>query len=142
MNALDPIKIDPRPCEWCDLTVDRHKMVDKGEGPEFFCEDISPGNMTLDELERRADLIRQEEIAAIVERWELADPRDRWRHTGEPRPRTVGASATTRGKPRVPQSTIDAFKYVVSLGDPDHLARWLRDHSDVSAALLKEVGSC
>jgi hypothetical protein len=41
MNAispeLDPIEIDPRPCELCGLTIDRHEMVDDGEGPVFFC---------------------------------------------------------------------------------------------------------
>ena len=36
----EPIEIDPRPCELCGLTIDRHQIVDNGEGPEFFC--LSP----------------------------------------------------------------------------------------------------
>ncbi len=62
----EPIEIDPRPCLLCGLTIDRHDMVDDGEGPEFFCADLSPDEMTLPELERRAELRRQEELAAIM----------------------------------------------------------------------------
>jgi cytidylate kinase len=78
-------------------------------------------------------------VDEIVRRLELADPRDRWKHAGElaPAPEVIPtAIARKRG---VPTSTIEAFKYVVSVGNPDHLAKWLRDHSDVAAALLKEV---
>ena len=28
----DPIELDPRPCGNCGLTVDRHQMIDSGEG--------------------------------------------------------------------------------------------------------------
>jgi len=42
--------------------------------------------MTLAELERRAELTREIEIAAMVRQMELDDPRDRWKHTGEPPP--------------------------------------------------------
>ena len=28
---LDPIDGDPRPCELCGCTIDRHEMVDDGE---------------------------------------------------------------------------------------------------------------
>jgi hypothetical protein len=38
-----------------------------------------------------------------------------------------------------PKATIDAFKYVVALGDPEYLAKWLRDHSDVAPVLLKQL---
>ncbi len=80
--------------------------------------------------------------ASIARQWELADPRDRWRHTGELPPAPEVIPTTTLRSTRVPSSTVDAFKYVASLGDPEHLAHWLRDHSDVAAALLKEVGPC
>jgi hypothetical protein len=73
---LDPLEIDPRPCELCGLTVDRHEMVDHGEGPEFFCADLSPDEMTLDELERRAELRRQEDIVAIMARMDAMDGPD------------------------------------------------------------------
>ena len=45
-----PIEIDPRPCEFCGLTIDQHRMIDTGEGPEFYCIDVSPDEMTIDEL--------------------------------------------------------------------------------------------
>ena len=137
---MDPIEVDPRPCEHCDLTIDRHRRVDTEEGPEFFC--LPADELDLDELELRAELIRQVEVAAIVRDMELNDPRDRWRHTGERPPNLVDVPAPPRSKPRVAQSTVDAFKYVVSLGDPEYLANWLRDHSDVAADLLKGVGEC
>jgi hypothetical protein len=107
-----PIEIDPRPCELCGRTIDEHDCVDDGEGPEFFCypdEDV-------------------------VTEWQLADPRDAWRHTGEPPPpasvrnsdiSTQRARATPYSTPQV---TVAAFIYVVRLDDPDYLARWLDQH--------------
>jgi hypothetical protein len=139
---LAPIEIDPRPCEHCGLTIDRHRCVDAGEGPEFFCLDPLPEDLDVGELERRDELRRLEEVAAIVRRCELADIRDRWKHTGEKPPAIVDVPPALRSKPRVPRSTADAFKHVAALGDPDRLARWLRDHSDVAADLLKEVAEC
>src|SRR3984893_15426030 len=82
--------------------------------------------------------------AEIVRRWELADPRDRWKHTGEPPPTErvrnsdIGARSAPASRPhRTPQATIDAFWYVVSLKDPDRLSAWLRDHPRDTARLLK-----
>jgi hypothetical protein len=124
MNAIQPlpIEIEPRPCAQCGLTIDRHQMVDDGEGPEFFC-----ANIPLDELERRAELRREEEMAAMLMQWELADPRDRWRHTGEPKP--VIPPDLARQEPYAPpQSTVDAFWVVLDRGDPQALAAWLADH--------------
>src|SRR5207248_7342383 len=68
-----PLELDPRPCELCGLTIDRHEMVDDGEGPIFYCPDLPPDEMTLDELERRAELIRQIEIAEIMARMDAMD---------------------------------------------------------------------
>jgi hypothetical protein len=101
MNAISPIEIepnplaiDPRPCELCGLTIDRHRMVDHGEGPEFWCYPDDD----------------------IVTRWELADPRDAWRHTGEAPPPASVRNSDISGRPasaakpyRTPQATIDAF---------------------------------
>src|SRR4030081_3485577 len=116
MNAVSPlpIEIDPRPCERCGLKIERHQMVDEGEGPEFFCLDVPVDELTLDELERRAELRRQEEIAAIVRDWEMDEPRDRWRHTGEPRPAPHPPPAPPREPYAPPQATLDAFRFVVS----------------------------
>jgi hypothetical protein len=134
MNAislveLDPdlLEIDPRPCELCGLTIDRHEMVDHGEGPEFLCFDWPPDELTLPELERRAELRRQEDIAAQLARWEAQDALA----PCEPLP------------PREPEpyrpaaSTVDAFWYVVQLGNPDRLKTWMRDHPKDAPTLLK-----
>src|SRR5258705_9492676 len=122
-----PIEIDPRPCVLCGLTIDRHDMVDDGEGPLFFCTEIvgaglssttaarlSPDEMTIPELEHRAELIRQLEVAAILARLE-------WPAFVPPPPR--------QPEPYRPaQSTVDAFWYVAGLDDADYLKRWLAEH--------------
>jgi hypothetical protein len=139
MNAIviplelepDPIEIDQRPCELCGLTIDRHDMVDDGEGPIFYCPDLSPDEMTLVELERRAELRRQEQVAAIMARWEAQDalapcepvpPR-------EPEPY------------RPAQSTVDAFWFVVGLRDPERFKAWLADRPKDSPFLLQLLES-
>jgi hypothetical protein len=107
-----PIEIDPRPCELCGRTIDQHDCLDHGEGPEFFC--FPDGDIVTD--------------------WELADARDAWRRTGAPPPpasvRNSDIAAKPAGAPRyrTPQSTIDAFWYVVRLDDPNYLKRWLAQH--------------
>ena len=128
MNAIPllPIEIDPRSCGLCGLTIDRHEMVDEGEGPEFFCVDVPVDELTLDESERRAELRRQEEVAAIVGRWEATDCAagvHRW--TPKPEPY------------RPASSTVAAFFYVVALDDVDRLKAWLADHPNDAATLLK-----
>jgi hypothetical protein len=113
---FDLLEIDPRPCELCGLTSDRHDMVDDGEGPQFYCPDLSPDEMTLDELERRAELRRQEEVAAILARMDAMD---------------VPFNPTAPREPlpyRTPEATVNAFWYVVRLGDPEYLTRWLSQH--------------
>jgi hypothetical protein len=86
----------------------------------------------------------QSSVDDILRRWELADPRDGWRHTGETPPPAAFRNSDISGKPvdnprryRTAQSTIDAFWYVVRLDDPDYLARWLADHPRDAAHLLK-----
>jgi hypothetical protein len=121
-DAIDPECL----CEHCEYVLREHS------GPERLC----PTGTEADY------------VATIIRQWELDDPRDAWRHTGE-----LAPSARRSGAPygagvgqdvslrlyRTPQSTIDAFKYVASLGDPAYLAKWLRNHSDVATDLLKEV---
>jgi hypothetical protein len=133
MNAislveLDPdlLEIDPRPCELCGLTIDRHEMVDHGEGPEFLCFDWPPDELTLPELERRAELRRQEDISAQLARWEAQDALA----PCEPLP------------PREPEpyrpaaSTVDAFWYAVGLRDPERFKAWLADRPKDAPFLL------
>jgi hypothetical protein len=123
---LTPVEIDPRPCQLCGLTIDQHIMIDDGEGPGFFCEATDS---------HAIDLVRQ---------WELADPRDAWRHTGEPPPPEIvrnsdisGKQANTPPPYRTPQATVDAFWYVVSLCNPERLKAWLVDHPQDAPFLLK-----
>jgi hypothetical protein len=118
------LAIDPRPCGLCGLTIDRHEMVDRGEGPEFFCLDLAPDELTPPELERRAELRRQEDIAAILARWEALGPPD-VPPPREPEPYRPAAS------------TVDAFWFVVGLDDAARLAGWLRERPKDAPLLLK-----
>jgi hypothetical protein len=95
----EPIEIDPRPCELCGCTID--------------------------DMEELIYLL----AADLITQWERADPRDCWRHTGEQEPRAVEMPRAPAQPYRTPQSTIDAFFYVVRLGDPDYLTQWLAQHS-------------
>jgi hypothetical protein len=108
----DPIEIDPRSCELCGRKIDQHERVDTPEGPEFFC---FPDD-------------------DIVTSWELADPRDSWRHTGEPPPPVSVRNSDIAAKPnaprsyRTPQATVDAFFCVLKTKDAAGIAEWLADH--------------
>jgi hypothetical protein len=132
-----PIELEPRPCDLCGLTVDRHEIVDDGEGPIFYCVDLSPDEMTLDELERRTELIRLVEVAEIMARMETSDPRDRWRHTGEPPPRPPAEPPRRREPFRPAESTVAAFWYVVGLADPEKFKAWIADHPKDARFLIK-----
>jgi hypothetical protein len=131
-RETEPLLIDPRPCELCGLSIDRHEMVDHGEGPEFFCTDLAPDEMTLPELERRAELRRQEDIAGIFARIEA----------------TVGAAIVPRAEPepyRPAASTVDAFRYLVAAGDVGRLKGWLADRpkdAPLLLALLESPATC
>jgi hypothetical protein len=120
---LAPIEIDPRPCSLCGLTIDRHEQDDTPEGPEFFCTDVPLDELTLEELDRRAELRRQEDIAAIFSRWNEMAP----------------AEPVEPEQPiyRTPASTVSAFRYVLGLDDPDHLTRWLAAHPADAPYLFK-----
>jgi hypothetical protein len=124
---LQPLEIDPRPCEWCGLTIDQHRMVDDGEGLEFFCQDLSLNELTLPELERRAELIRQIEVAEIFARLEAMD---------DPSKRRLQPPAAAPPY-RTPQSMVDAFFYVARLNDADYLKRWLKRHPRDAETLCK-----
>jgi hypothetical protein len=98
------------PCELCGLTKDRHEMIADGDGPPLlWCIDVSPDEMWLAELQRRAELRRQ--AAILAEREAMArEPAPRRR---EPKPY------------RTPEATAAAFLYLVSLGEPERLDAWL-----------------
>jgi hypothetical protein len=113
------------PCEWCGLTIDHHLCVDTPEGPEFHCDEIEMG------------------AADIMRRWELADPRDRWKHIGEPASPAHVRKSDVSEKPksatpyRTPQSTIEAFLFVARTYDTAYVKRWLERHPQDAATLAK-----
>jgi hypothetical protein len=121
----DPIEIDPRPCVLCGRTIDLHEMVDEGDGPIFFCFELSP-EMTLAELECRAELRRQEEVAAIFARLEaMDDPSKRPPLRTEPDPYRPAAS------------TVSAFWHLVGVRDPERLREWLGNHPQDAPTLIQ-----
>jgi hypothetical protein len=84
----------------------------------------------------------------LVAQWEHDDPRDAWRHTGDLAPPANVRNSDITAKPangpkpyRTPKSTIDAFWYVVRLGDPERLAAWLDDHPKDELFLLNLLES-
>jgi hypothetical protein len=74
--------------------------------------------------------------AETVRGWELSDPRDRWKHTGEHKPK-VRSMATKPTPYAPPQSTVDAFLHVAALDDIKRLEAWLDDHRRDAPILLK-----
>jgi hypothetical protein len=82
------------------------------------------------------DEIPSDRAAQLVRQLKLADPRDRWRHTGELPPGSdLGVPAPRH---RAPQATIDAFWYVVRQDDAEYLGRWLANHP-LDASHLHEI---
>jgi hypothetical protein len=83
--------------------------------------------MTIDELERRAALIRQIEVAEIMARMDATDAME------------GPSKAPPRAEPelyRPAASTVGAFWYLVNLRDSERFKAWLRDHSDDAPFLL------
>ncbi|MCG2639656.1 MULTISPECIES: hypothetical protein [Bradyrhizobium] len=74
----------------------------------------------------------------LLMQWELDDRRDRWRWTGE-LPSAEPADIVEKRVYSTSQSTRDAFAFVVSTGDAERLAAWLRNHPDDAAALLETL---
>jgi hypothetical protein len=73
--------------------------------------------------------------ADLLAQWELADPRDRWKHTGEAAPSASVRNSDISGTPanaprpyRPAASSIEAFLFVARNYDAAVLARWLDDH--------------
>lgn len=120
------IEIDPRPCEHCGLTLEQHLTVEGLEGDEHYCQPLDVA-LYLAAIEQQ-------------ERWERADPRDAWRHTGAARPPDDvrnGPPPQTAPYYRTPQSTVDAFWCVVREGNEDKLIAWLGDRPRDAPHLLQ-----
>jgi hypothetical protein len=77
----------------------------------------------LEELERRAELRRQEEVGGVVAGMKAMD-----RPTPQPKPKPSYRTA---------ESTVGAFWYVVAQRDPDQLKTWLAAHPKDAPFLLK-----
>lgn len=108
-------------------------------GEAFAMADLIPDAHD-DELAEACEQEIMLRAADLVAQWEIADPRDRWRHTGEPRP--IVRPAPPRREPyRTPQSTVDAFLYVAALDYVAHLKAWLDDHRKDAPILLKLLES-
>jgi hypothetical protein len=80
----------------------------------------------------------------IMRRWELADPRDRWKQTGEPPPSEavrngpIKPSQEAPVKPKRPaKSTIAAFLYVARAESTEQLRDWLARHPTDAPFLLE-----
>jgi hypothetical protein len=77
--------------------------------------------------------------ADLVQQWEFADPRDRWKWTGEAPPKCAadGEAHPPRARRHVtPESTVDAFRYLVRTADVGCLKTWLADHPKDAPFLL------
>jgi hypothetical protein len=96
------------------------------------CEILSPEEIT-EEIERLIYL----RACDLVTQWELADPRDAWRHTGEKRPRPEPAAAPRSQRYTTPQSVVDAFLFVARNHDADYVAKWLANHPHDVETLTK-----
>ncbi len=119
----DSVSIDSRPEEQFSALLD---------DDDETCEILSPEEIA-EEIERLIYL----RACDLVEQWELADSRDRWRHTGEAPPKASDIPAA-KPPPYYPaQSSVDAFWFVVAQCDPDRLKRWLHDHPEDAPFLLK-----
>ncbi|QQN62123.1 hypothetical protein JIR23_21230 [Bradyrhizobium diazoefficiens] len=77
-------------------------------------------------------------VAQLVMQWELDDPRDRWKWTGE-LPPVQQAAQIAEPTCRTPQSTVDAFHFVMNTGDRERLATWLRNHANDLSSFFKLV---
>jgi hypothetical protein len=92
-------------------------------GEAFAMVDLLPdADDELNEACEREIILRG---AEIMQRWEAADKRRRSYPPHRPEPY------------RPAESTVAAFRYVVSLDDPDYLAAWLAKHPADAPHLLK-----
>jgi hypothetical protein len=129
------LEVDPRACSVCGATLDRHESIDGGEGPIHYC--LPPDEMTLLELERRVEMVRQIEVVEIVARWEALDVKIASRR---------GPFPPREPEPYHPaQSTVAAFRLVAAGGDVGRLKAWLADRpkdTPLLLAMLESLASC
>lgn len=103
----------------------------------IICEAIAIAEAVADEMLEEFEREIYLRAAECVQRWEMADPRDAWRHTGDAPPPIERPIAKPVAKYSTPDATQQAFWYVVRLADPERLAAWLDNHRQDEAFLLK-----
>jgi hypothetical protein len=88
--------------------------------------------MTLDELERRAELRRREEVCGDLARWDAMDVMDGPAEMPPPRaPEPYRPAASTQA----------AFRYLIAVGDVGRLREWLSDRPKDAPLLLAMLES-
>jgi hypothetical protein len=143
-SAADMIEMDPRPCEICGLKIDDHHMIDDGDGPQHFCiselyERVAAGKVKNATrpfwlgwnygIDFSLNHVAEEEISIIMANI-MVEP-DNAPSIIPPPPAPY----------RTPQATVDAFKYLVRLNDPERLKAWLADRPQDAPTLLKLLES-
>jgi hypothetical protein len=120
IDGLDPECL----CENCEHARRDHIQIDTPEGPDYRCP--TAADITdIAELERRAELRRQEEVAAILARMDAMDGPSKVPQPAKPEPYRPAAS------------TVDAFWYVVGLRNPERIKAWLHARPEDAPFLLK-----
>jgi hypothetical protein len=102
--------------------VDR---IGQDEAQRIMSEAFAMAEAAPDELNEASEQEIMLRTANLVRQWELDDPRDAWRHTGEHPPRAIESAPTAAQPYRTPESVIQGFWHVVRLDDAERLARWL-----------------
>ncbi len=145
-----PIEIDPRLCRICGLKIDRHVMVDEGEGPEFFCAESDEWlHEKLLASKSHPSSSDRVYVRVYVRGWNAAidfaleqmriacdEPPQWFAESVKPQcddAPPIAPEPTRRY--RTPQATIDAFKYLARQGDAARLRAWL-DHRRQDAPYL------
>jgi hypothetical protein len=99
------------------------KSCESGDGTAGEFAELPP----LEADEPITDDERSHYADSVFISWEMADPRDRWKWTGEASPPLVPDDKPAAKPYRTPQSTIDAFLYWIVRQDAKTQARWLAE---------------
>jgi hypothetical protein len=129
-QAVDELQNDAESSGLIDLIG--QDAVQDIMGTAFAVADMLP-----DELAEACEAEIMLAAANLVRQWELADSRDRWKHTGEAPPqlpRSPRCAPGTTGPYKPADSTVAAFWYVAA-HEPDKLKAWLARHPTDAPAL-------
>jgi hypothetical protein len=102
-------------------------------GEAFAAADLPPeADHELSQACEREIMLR---AANLVQQWELADPRDRWQHAGEARPKP--SAVPPRREPYELLEVVKQAFWFVATREPEKLKAWLARHPDDAPALHK-----